>query len=306
VTGSVRGRTQRARARRARVIERLPYGADARSERPQDCDGEHRYPGSGQHRKDLNETGRGRESQRAQQLARIDLRLGRGQQARADFEHDKRPRGPRQERQGAGAGKVGERGGGPNPALYLRRARELVGHNECIIGSLDSYPADVDGIAADQLEAIEHACIRWRWQLKKHTSRLRQIHGDFHPWNLLFQDGVNFVVLDRSRGEWGDPADDVACLTLNYVFFSLQNSERLEGGFERLFSRFWRRYLDATNDDELRVVVAPFFAFRALVMANPVWYPRLPARVRSKLIAFVKAVLDAPALDPTCVNEYCG
>jgi hypothetical protein len=195
---------------------------------------------------------------------------------------------------------------GPDPVLYIRRARELVGHNECIMGILDSYPAEVDGITADQLEAVEHACIRWRWRLKGYTHRLRQIHGDFHPWNILFQYGAQFVVLDRSRGEWGDPADDVACLIMNYLFFSLQRSERLAGSFETLFSRFWRRYLEATADEELRLVVAPFLAFRALVMASPVWYPRLPGLIRRKLIAFVRAVLDAPAFDPERVNDYCG
>lgn len=29
---------------------------------------------------------------------------------------------------------------GPDPSLYVRRARELVGHHECIMGILDSYP----------------------------------------------------------------------------------------------------------------------------------------------------------------------
>jgi aminoglycoside phosphotransferase (APT) family kinase protein len=44
------------------------------------------------------------------------------------------------------------------------------------------------------------------------------VHGDFHPWNILFQNDCDFAVLDRSRGEWGDPADDVAPLTINYLF----------------------------------------------------------------------------------------
>lgn len=195
---------------------------------------------------------------------------------------------------------------GPDPTLYLRRARELVGHNECIMGILDSYPPKVDDITMDQLKAVEHACIDWRWRLKSFEHRLCQVHGDFHPWNLLFQDGAHFVVLDRSRGEWGDPADDVACLTMNFVFFSLLRSERLEGSFEALFSRVWHRYLAATGDEELCTVVAPFFAFRALVMASPVWYPRLPGTVRHKLMAFVQAVLHAPAFDPARVNEYLG
>jgi aminoglycoside phosphotransferase (APT) family kinase protein len=195
---------------------------------------------------------------------------------------------------------------GPDPALYVRRLRELVGHHECIMGILDSYPPKLDGFTGERLKAIEHACIDWRWRLKGCAHRLRQVHGDFHPWNILFQDDATFAVLDRSRGEWGDPADDIASLTINYVFFSLQRSGRLDGHFEVLFSRFWRRYLDATGDDELLTVVAPFFAFRGLVVANPVWYPKLDASVRRKLLNFVRSTLDSPRFDPGRVNEYCG
>ncbi len=195
---------------------------------------------------------------------------------------------------------------GTNPELYLRRTRELVGHNECIMGILDSYPSKVDSIDAEALEAIEHACVCWRWRLKRHTHRLRQIHGDFHPWNILFHEAADFSVLDRSRGEWGDPADDVVCLTMNYLFFSLQRAERLDGGLEVLFSRFWQRYLTASGDEDLPAVVGPYFAFRGLVMASPVWYPRLAANVRARLFNFIRAVLDAPRFDPSRVNEYCS
>ena len=65
---------------------------------------------------------------------------------------------------------------GPDPTLYLRRARELVGHNECIMGILDSYPPEVDDITVDQLKAVEHACIDWRWRLKGFEHRVRQVH----------------------------------------------------------------------------------------------------------------------------------
>jgi hypothetical protein len=196
-------------------------------------------------------------------------------------------------------------GRGDNPELYVRRIRELVGDGECIMGLTDSYPLHTL-FTPQVLQEIEQRCVSWRWRLKNRTHRLRQVHGDFHPWNILFGSGVDFRLLDRSRGEFGKPADDVTSLTLNYFFFSLQRSERLEGSFEILFRRFWERYLEGSGDREMLGVVAPFFAFRGLVMASPIWYPSLTDTVRRRLLAFILAVLGADTFDPALVNTYCG
>jgi len=148
--------------------------------------------------------------------------------------------------------------------------------------------------------------VRWRWRLKSMTHRSRQVHGDFHPWNILFGPAAEFRLLDRSRGEFGDPADDVTCLTMNYLFFSLQRSQRLEGCFETLFLRSWDRYLDKTGDREMLQVAAPFLAFRGLVMASPLWYPNLTDTVRERIVRFILAVLESESFDPSKVNSYCG
>lgn len=117
------------------------------------------------------------------------------------------------------------------------------------MGLTDSYPPH-PFVTSQLLEEIEHRAVSWRWKLKDRAHRLRQVHGDFHPWNILFQDGVDFQLLDRSRGEYGDPADDVTCLSANYIFFSLERSGRLEGSFSDLFLRFWDRYLEKTGDNK--------------------------------------------------------
>jgi hypothetical protein len=195
---------------------------------------------------------------------------------------------------------------GDNPELYVRRIRELIGHSECIMGLIDSYPAQQGAVDRSLLKQIEQHCVDWRWELKDRVHRLRQIHGDFHPWNIFFRDGTDFTLLDRSRGEWGDPADDVTCLTMNYLFFSLQRSGRLDGNLESLFNRFWNRYLSKSDDTEMLQVVAPFFAFRGLVMAHPIWYPHLSDQVRQKLLNFIHAVLDREIFNPAEVNHYCG
>lgn len=192
-----------------------------------------------------------------------------------------------------------------DPALYRRRLRELLGHGECIMGLTDSYPDRYEFITADLLRGVEEACNRWRWRLRGEQQRLSQVHGDFHPWNVLFRKGTDFSVLDRSRGEWGEPADDVTSMTINYLFFSLCRWGKLQGPLEVMFRLFWDSYIEASHDHAVTEAAAPFFAFRGLVLASPVWYPKLPIEVRRTIFRFIEHVLDEPKFDPARVNEYC-
>ncbi len=189
--------------------------------------------------------------------------------------------------------------------LYRRRLRELLGHGECIMGLTDSYPPKTGFITDSLLQSIEESCNRWRWKLRDRANRLTQVHGDFHPWNILFRRGTDFAVLDRSRGEWGEPADDVTSLTINYLFFSLQRWGKLQGPFEVLFREFWEHYLAASRDRGVTETAAPFFAFRGLVIASPLWYPDLPMEVRRTIFRFVQNVLADDRFDPAEVNYYC-
>ncbi|MCS7386371.1 MAG: aminoglycoside phosphotransferase family protein [archaeon GB-1867-005] len=193
---------------------------------------------------------------------------------------------------------------GTDPSLYHRRIRELIGHGECIMGLIDSYPTNLSYVNQQFFIEVERKCIEWRWKLKRKAHRLSQVHGDYHPWNIMFREGTKFSLLDRSRGEWGEPADDVTALTINYIFYSLQAHGRLEGAFERLFKIFWETYLNSTGDDEILQVVQPFYAWRGLVVASPIWYPTLPLEVRAKLLNFIKNVLQTEKFDIKDVNQY--
>ena len=163
---------------------------------------------------------------------------------------------------------------------------------------------DVDEITDKDLCQIEKECVEWRWKLKAKARRCAQVHGDYHPWNIMFRQGKDFTVLDRSRGEWGEPADDTSALSVNYIFYSLQAYGRLTGPFERLFKLFWTTYLKKTGDEEMLTVVQPFFAWRGLVIASPVWYPNLSPEVRARLFSFVRNVLQTETFDVEGINSY--
>jgi thiamine kinase-like enzyme len=188
--------------------------------------------------------------------------------------------------------------------LWRRRLRDLIGHGEGIMGLTDSYPNGLSYISFGDLQAIEEAANRWRWRLKTLVHRLRRVHGDFHPFNILFNKGSEFFVLDRSRGEWGEPADDVSCMTINYIFFSLQKTGRLEGSFKALHERFWEGYLATRHDEELQTVIQPWFAWRALVLASPIWYPDLGDELRKKILTFARRVLTLDRFEHQRVNDY--
>lgn len=182
------------------------------------------------------------------------------------------------------------------PSHYLRAIRDLVGDGEGIAGLADSFSGDVPGASRQRIESIEASCLAWRHRLRARVDRLCRTHGDFHPFNLLF-DGDRLHVLDASRGCSGDAADDLAALTINFLFFGVSHRQLWLGGLGALWMRFWDRYL---RDGDAGVVetLAPFFAWRGLVVTSPAWYPKLAGADRDRILTFVETVLDTSRFDP--------
>lgn len=187
---------------------------------------------------------------------------------------------------------------GTHEKAYVRALRDLVGHGEGVAGMADGYPADTPLASRERLRAIERACLEWRFRLQDKVARLRRTHGDFHPFNIVFDDRLGLTVLDASRGAEGDPADDVACLSINYLFFGLEHRTRWPQGLGRLWEHFFTTYLSMSGDKSVLDALAPFYAWRALVVASPLWYPHLPAEDRDRILRFAERVLAADRFDP--------
>jgi hypothetical protein len=221
--------------------------------------------------------------------------------------------------------------------LYWRKLRDTVGHGECLMGVFDSYP---DGtLQYNKMAEIIKKSVDWIARLKPKFKRLSQIHGDFHPGNIWFnptpplpplakggsggveslarggegkvltpnselRTDIDFILLDRSRGPWGEPADDITALTINYIFFSIRHYASVKGPYLEGLRLFFERYVNLTGDDELYSVVAPFYAFRGAVVANPVFYPDLTPEQRRLIFRFVNNVLEDDRFRLEKVNDY--
>ncbi|MGZ3425727.1 MAG: phosphotransferase family protein [Polyangia bacterium] len=192
---------------------------------------------------------------------------------------------------------------GGSAAQYRRAIRDLVGGGEGIFGMLDGYPDDTAAAPPARLRDLERRCVDWRRRLRRCETRATTIHGDFHPFNIVFASGSEFTLLDASRGCVGDPADDVTALAINYLFFALDHEGAWQGGLGHLWHHFWRTYLDGSGDGELLDVVAPFLAWRALVVCSPAFYPSLAADARDRMLRLAEHALASDRFDPAFADE---
>jgi hypothetical protein len=190
----------------------------------------------------------------------------------------------------------------PAGARYRRAIRDLLGSGEGIFGIIDGYPDGVPGAPRDRLKEIESQCAVWRWRLRDRDDRLTRTHGDFHPFNIVF-DGDTPTLLDASRGGCGDPADDVTALAINFLLFAIDAPHAWGRGLGVLWRHLWHRYLAERADTGLLGVAPPFLMWRALVVGNPKFYPQLTSRGRDKLLGFASEALDQQTLDPTWAEE---
>lgn len=199
--------------------------------------------------------------------------------------------------------------------LYKRKIRDTIGSGVSIMGVLDMYPEDLKWFRKEKQAELVGKVVE-HWAGEKHLShRLCEVHGDFHPGNIWFNDNLNFTLLDRSRGEYGEAADDLTAFLINFIFYSLIYQNSFEGALSRLFYLFIDKYFELTKDEEMSKVISPYWAFRTVVVCNPhaYFYPdsffeskEKALLVRKKMINFAFNVLEAKKFSWKKIKVYAS
>lgn len=189
-------------------------------------------------------------------------------------------------------------------SIHRRHTRDAVGHGEMLMGVLDTYPDRVSWLPKKATMDLVGLAVKFRERIKDRHNRLRRMHGDFHPGNIIFKNDKDFVVLDASRELWGEPADDLTTLAINYIWFAVRRKGKFAGPFAELFHIFFDNYLKKTRDRGILGIVGLFFAFRGVVVIHPTFYPEQSVLVRKKMLNFIKNVLKAERFDPRRINRY--
>ena len=84
------------------------------------------------------------------------------------------------------------------------------------------------------------------------------------------------------------------------------NAQILGVVVQRAVHKTLAAYLEASGDRALLDVAPPFFAFRALVLAHPRWYPHLTDSTRRALLAFATAMMAPGRFDPETLPVVFG
>lgn len=178
-------------------------------------------------------------------------------------------------------------------SIHRRHTRDAVGHGEMLMGVIDTYPDKLSWITGREMTAIIVAAVRFREKIKDRHSRLCRMHGDFHPGNVIFASKKEFVVLDASREVWGEPADDLTAMGINYLWFALRQEGKFSGPFMELFRLFLNNYLKKTKDKGVIRIMPLFMAFRGVVVAHPRFYPDQTNSSRRKMLRYIAGCLKA-------------
>jgi aminoglycoside phosphotransferase family enzyme len=157
-------------------------------------------------------------------------------------------------------------------ALHRQRAFEPQMYSKRLRLELDGFLASLEELARreelteDEVSEQAVKAARWWGRLRNHAGRQAPLWGGGCPDDIWVSGPA--ALPGNGRAEFGEPARDVAAVCFLYLDAALASMNRFDGPFRHLFLAFFGRYLEASGDDEVLVVLPFHIAARALRAAN--------------------------------------
>jgi adenylylsulfate kinase-like enzyme/HD superfamily phosphodiesterase len=203
------------------------------------------------------------------------------------------------------------------PERYKKFVRDFVGAGELTMGVLDTFPEEVPFASKQDFIEIVQKQIEWWYKIKNKHHRLKTVHGDFYPANIIFTDS-DFEVTDRARTRYGDVCHDVFDIGINILYYSILTYGDIRDPFKEMFEVFMERYLEKTGDYEMFEVAPHFISFILIVAMHPLFYSsewmkkqkfsddsinKIDER-KKLLVTFCKNLLNDSKFDYKNVSKY--
>lgn len=197
-----------------------------------------------------------------------------------------------------------------NLAVALQTIHAEPGHPNCYCRGLTRALTGIDGIPRvaewvgdchpilrpDRLERMEIAIVHWRWLLREKRHRTRRIHGSLRPENIFFR-GEECTIVEPPALH-GEPAQDVAAITLRYATGALVHRNKFAGALRELWDEFWSSYLSESGDLEILEVIPPFYAREVLEVVALNAPEPLPESAQMVLVEFADLMLAGRPFRP--------
>jgi len=156
---------------------------------------------------------------------------------------------------------------------------EMIVDFDGAVNTIDMYRKDTR--LQKEIAAYEPVLIKEANRLKQMNPSLVCVqHGDFHPWNIIFNDS-KLRVIDRSRSIINHAVQDFACLAINAISKSYTTSSpQLSHWCDSLIDLLNLRLDQCPHKPEL-LQAFPYFALARIPgLVSPVFYPEISLHTR--------------------------
>lgn len=185
--------------------------------------------------------------------------------------------------------------------IHHRKLREVLGHSHYLLGILDSYGTYQEFGRAKQFEYASKL-LEARYALIDDTPSITQIHGDPHFGNILLANSRIHLV-DPGGGQYGHPAEDLACAIVDLLLWSVVRYGLLTGGYQEAMSIVLDEYVDRTARKEIFQYIPLYLGSKIPVVVHPHFFPKVSTQTREVLLSIGSKILSQPSLSTGSLVE---